>query len=131
MGKIGIMICYDRHFPEAARMLGLAGAEYIFVPTATTTRGFSRSVWETELKAHAIANGYYVAGVNRVGTELESEYYGASLFVDPIGEIIAQAGDKETVLVVDLPHERIDEVRRIWPFLRDRRPDAYGEIIAP
>ena len=66
-----------------------------------------------------------------MGTELESEYYGASLFVDPIGEIIAQAGDKETVLVVDLPHERIDEVRRIWPFLRDRRPDAYGEIIAP
>ena len=131
LGKIGIMICYDRHFPEAARMLGLAGAEYIFVPTATTKRGFSRSVWETELKAHAIANGYYVAGVNRVGTELESEYYGASVFVDPIGEVIAQAGDKETVLVVDLPHERIDEVRRIWPFLRDRRPDAYGEIIAP
>ena len=88
-------------------------------------------MWETELKAHAMANGDYVAGVNRVGTELESEYYGASVFVDPIGEVIAQAGDKETVLVVDLPHERIDEVRRIWPFFRDRRPDAYGEIIAP
>ena len=131
LGKIGIMICYDRHFPEAARMLGLAGAEYVFVPTATTKRGFSRSVWEIELRAHAIANGYYVAGVNRVGTELESEYYGASLFVDPIGEIIAQADDKETVLVVDLPRERIDEVRRVWPFFRDRRPDAYDAIIAP
>ena len=93
--------------------------------------GFSRSVWEIELRAHAIANSYYVAGVNRVGTKLESEYYGARLFVDPIGEVIAQADDKETVLVVDLPRERIDEVRRVWPFFRDRRPDAYDAIIAP
>ena len=89
-GRIGIMICYDRHFPESARALGLGGAEYVFVPTATTTRGYSRSVWETELRAHAIANGFYVAGVNRVGVELESTYYGASVFIDPIGEIVAQ-----------------------------------------
>ncbi|MCP5155899.1 MAG: acyltransferase [Ectothiorhodospiraceae bacterium] len=131
LGKVGIMICYDRHFPESARMLGLAGAEYVFVPTATTTRGFSRSVWEPELRGHAIANGFFVAGVNRVGTELESTYYGASVFVDPIGQIVAQAGDGEEVLVADLPRERIEEVRKVWPFYRDRRPDAYGAIVKP
>ncbi len=131
LGRIGIMICYDRHFPEAARALGLAGAEYVFVPTATTTRGFSRSVWEPELRGHAIANGYWVAGVNRVGTELESTYYGASVFVDPIGQIVARAGDAEEVLVADLPRERVEEVRRVWPFYRDRRPDAYGALVRP
>src|SRR3990172_8019752 len=94
-GKIGIMICYDRHFPEAARSLGLNGAEFVFVPTATTIRGFSRAVWEAELRGHAIANGYFVGGVNRVGQEFDSTYYGASVFVDPIGQIAAQAGEKD------------------------------------
>lgn len=131
LGRIGIMICYDRHFPESARMLGLGGAEYVFVPTATTTRGFSRSVWETELRGHAIANGFYVAGVNRVGTELESTYYGASVFIDPIGAVVAQAGNGEEVLVADLPRQRIEEVRKAWPFYRDRRPDAYDAIVRP
>ena len=131
LGRIGIMICYDRHFPEAARALGLGGAEFVFVPTATTTRGFSRSVWETELRGHAIANGFYVAGVNRVGVELESTYYGASVFVGPIGEVIAQAGDGEEVLVADLPRERVEEVRKVWPFYRDRRPDAYAGLVSP
>lgn len=131
LGRIGIMICYDRHFPESARALGLAGAEFVFVPTATTTRGFSRSVWETELRAHAIANGFYVAGVNRVGTELESTYYGASVFIDPIGQVIAQAGDGEEILMAELPRERIDEVRKVWPFYRDRRPDAYATLVKP
>jgi len=131
LGRIGIMICYDRHFPEAARALGLGGAEYVFVPTATTTRGFSRSVWVAELRGHAIANGFWIAGVNRVGTELESTYYGASAFVDPIGQVVAQAGDGEEVLVADLPRERVEEVRRVWPFFRDRRPDAYGALVRP
>lgn len=131
LGRIGIMICYDRHFPEAARALGLAGAEYVFVPTATTTRGYSRSVWEAELRGHAIANGFFVAGVNRVGTELESSYYGASVAIDPIGEVVAQAGADEQVLVCDLPQERIEEVRRTWPFYRDRRPDAYAPLVQP
>ena len=131
LGRVGIMVCYDRHFPEAARALGLAGAEYVFVPTATTTRGFSRSVWEAELRGHAIANGFWVAGVNRVGTELESSYYGASVAIDPIGEVVAQAGDDEQVLVCDLPRERVEEVRKVWPFYRDRRPDAYASIVAP
>ena len=130
-GRIGIMICYDRHFPESARALGLGGAEYVFVPTATTTRGYSRSVWETELRAHAIANGFYVAGVNRVGVELESTYYGASVFIDPIGEIVAQAGDGEEVLVAELAPARLEEVRSVWPFYRDRRPDAYATLVRP
>lgn len=130
-GRVGIMICYDRHFPEAARALGLAGAEYVFVPTATTTRGFSRSVWEPELRGHAIANGFWVGGVNRVGTELESSYYGASVFIDPIGQIHAQAGDGEEVLLADLPRERVEEVRKAWPFFRDRRPDAYAALVQP
>ena len=130
-GRIGIMICYDRHFPESARALGIAGAEYVFVPTATTTRGYSRRVWETELRAHAIANGFYVAGVNRVGVELESTYYGASVFIDPIGEIVAQAGGEDEVLVADLPRARVEEVRGVWPFYRDRRPDAYASLVRP
>lgn len=130
-GRIGIMICYDRHFPESARSLGLNGADVVFVPTATTVRGLSSKVWEAELRGHAIANGYFVAGVNRVGIELESTYYGRSVFVDPIGEILAQAGNDEEVLVADLDPARIEEVRRAWPFFRDRRPDAYGRIVEP
>ena len=129
IGRIGIMICYDRHFPEAARALGLAGAEYVFVPTATTTRGFSSTVWEAELRGHAIANGFWVVGVNRVGTELESTYYGASVIIDPIGQIHTQAGDSEEVVVADLPQARIEEVRKAWPFYRDRRPDAYTSLV--
>ena len=131
VGRLGIMICYDRHFPEAARSLGLNGAEVVFVPTATTTRGFSRSVWEAELRGHAIANGFFVGGVNRVGTEFESQYYGASVFIDPIGQVIAQAGDKDEVLVADLDPARLEEVRLKWPFYRDRRPDSYGRLVQP
>ena len=130
-GRVGIMICYDRHFPEAARALGLNGAQVVFVPTATTLRGFSRSVWEAELRGPAIANGYFLGGVNRVGKERESDYYGASVFIDPIGQTVAQAGDQEEVLVADLSLARLDEVRRAWPFFRDRRPDSYGPIVQP
>jgi beta-ureidopropionase len=130
-GRVGIMICYDRHFPEAARALGLNGAEVVFVPTATTLRGFSRSVWEAELRGHAIANSYFVGGVNRVGTERESDYYGASIFIDPIGQTVAQAGDQEEVLVAELNLERLEEVRRAWPFFRDRRPDSYRRLVQP
>ena len=132
VGRIGIMIGYDRHFPESARMLGLGGAEIVFVPTATTRRGFSGSVWEIELRAHAIANGFFVGGVNRVGTERESEYYGRSLWIDPIGGIVTQASETdEEALVADLDLARVEEVRRVWPFFRDRRPEAYGRIGAP
>lgn len=131
LGRVGVMICYDRHFPEAARALGLAGAEIVFVPTATTTRGFSRSVWEPELRGHAIANGFWVVGVNRVGTEYESSYYGASVVVDPIGQIHAQCGEAEEVLVTEVSLARVEEVRQVWPFYRDRRPDAYASLVKP
>lgn len=130
-GRIGIMICYDRHFPEAARMLGLAGAEVIFVPTAACSP-FAAKAWEVELRGHAIANGVFVAGVNRVGTEFESTYFGGSLFIDPLGEVLARAGSEaEEVLVANLDRKRLEEVRLVWPFYRDRRPEAYGRIVAP
>ncbi|HLI11643.1 MAG TPA: nitrilase-related carbon-nitrogen hydrolase [Alphaproteobacteria bacterium] len=130
-GRIGVMICYDRHFPESARMLGLGGAEAIFVPTAACS-AFARKAWEVELRGHAIANGVFVAGVNRVGVEYDSTYFGASVVIDPIGEIIAQASETaEETLVVDLDQARLEAVRKVWPFYRDRRPDAYGRIVAP
>ena len=130
-GRIGIMICYDRHFPESARMLGLAGAEVIFVPTAACS-AYAAKAWEIELRGHAIANGVFVAGVNRVGTEFDSTYFGCSLFVDPLGEVLMRAGpDEEQVLVADLHRARLEEVRAVWPFYRDRRPEAYGRIVEP
>jgi N-carbamoylputrescine amidase len=88
-------------------------------------------VWEAELRGHAIANGFFVGGVNRVGTELDSEYYGASVFIDPIGETVAQAGDKDEALVAELSLARLEEVRRAWPFFRDRRPDSYDRLVQP
>ena len=86
---------------------------------------------EVELRGHAIANGFFVAGVNRVGTEFDSTYYGASVFIDPIGEVIAQAANGEEVLIADLDLDRLEEVRKVWPFYRDRRPDAYPNIVDP
>lgn len=130
-GKIGMMICYDRHFPESARMLGLAGAEVVFVPTAACS-DFARKAWEVELRGHAIANGVFIAAVNRVGKELDSDYFGASIFVDPIGQVIAQAsGTEEEVLVADLERARLEATRSVWPFYRDRRPEAYAPIVEP
>src|SRR3954452_18012205 len=102
VGKVGVYICYDRHFPEGARMLGLHGAELMFIPSATS-RGLSMHLWFIEQTAHAIANGYWVGTINRVGQEKEfgpNEYYGSSYFADPRGKIIAQASDKEEQLLV-------------------------------
>lgn len=129
--KIGVYICYDRHFPEGARLLGLHGAEVVFNPSATTS-GHSDSIWKIEQPAHAVANGYFVGALNRVGHEQPwdiGNFYGASYFVDPIGAIVAEAaGDQEEIVVGDLDLGRIDEVRAHWQFYRDRRPDTYGEI---
>ena len=129
---IGVYICYDRHFPEGARALGLNGAEIVFNPSATVA-GLSEYLWELEQPAHAVANGYFVGAINRVGTEAPwniGEFYGSSYFCSPRGKIIAQAGrDRDEVLVADLDLDEIKEVRTVWQFFRDRRPETYGELV--
>ena len=127
-GRLGILICHDRHYPEGARALGLNGAEILLVPSATPTASLSVRVWEKELAAHAIFNEYYVAGLNRVGIEGEYTYYGRSVFLDPTGEIMAQAGEGEEVLIAEWDLDVIVERRRAWQFYRDRRPDTYGVL---
>ena len=131
--RIGVYICYDRHFPEGARCLGLNGAEIIFNPSATVA-GLSEYLWKLEQPAHAVANGYFVGAINRVGTEAPwniGEFYGQSYFCDPRGQIIAEASrDKDELVVAELNMDVIREVRNTWQFFRDRRPDAYGAIVA-
>lgn len=131
--RIGVYICYDRHFPEGARCLGLNGAEIIFNPSATVA-GLSEYLWKLEQPAHAVANGYFVGAINRVGTEAPwniGEFYGQSYFCDPRGQIIAEASrDQDELVVADLDMDKIREVRNTWQFFRDRRPDAYGPIVA-
>ncbi|MBA4122941.1 MAG: acyltransferase [Acidobacteria bacterium] len=131
--RIGVYICYDRHFPEGARCLGLNGAEIIFNPSATVA-GLSEYLWKLEQPAHAVANGYFVGAINRVGYEAPwniGEFYGQSYFCDPRGQIVAEAArDKDELVVADLNFDMIREVRNTWQFFRDRRPDAYGQIVA-
>jgi N-carbamoylputrescine amidase len=131
--RIGVYICYDRHFPEGARCLGLNGAEIIFNPSATVA-GLSEYLWKLEQPAHAVANGYFVGAINRVGYEAPwniGEFYGQSYFCDPRGQIVAEAArDKDELVVADLDFDMIREVRNTWQFFRDRRPDAYGQIVA-
>jgi beta-ureidopropionase len=130
--RIGVYICYDRHFPEGARALGLNGAEIVFNPSATVA-GLSEYLWELEQPAHAVANGYFVGAINRVGTEKPwniGEFYGKSYFCNPRGKLIAQASrDKDEVVVADLDLEMIAEVRKTWQFFRDRRPDSYRGLV--
>jgi N-carbamoylputrescine amidase len=132
-GRIGVYICYDRHFPEGARALGLAGAEIVFNPSATVA-GLSEYLWELEQPAHAVANGYFVGAINRVGHEQPwdiGEFYGKSYFCNPRGKIIAQASrDSDELVVADLDLDQIREVRNIWQFYRDRRPESYGALVA-
>ncbi len=129
--KIGVYICYDRHFPEGARVLGLKGAEIVFNPSATVA-GLSEYLWELEQPAHAVANSYFIAAINRVGHEKPwdiGEFYGKSYFCDPRGKIIAQASrDKDELLVADLNLDLIQEVRSTWQFFRDRRPETYQPL---
>jgi len=129
---IGVYICYDRHFPEGARILGLNGAEIIFNPSATVA-GLSEYLWELEQPAHAVANGYFVGAINRVGVEAPwniGEFYGSSYFCNPKGKIIAQASrDKDELVVADLDLDQIKEVRNVWQFYRDRRPETYDKIV--
>jgi len=129
--KIGIFICYDRHFPECARVLALNGAEILFNPSATTS-GKSQYLWELEQPAQAVANGVFIGANNRVGCEKPWEFgtfYGSSYFVDPRGEFLAKGSeDQDEVVVADLDLEVIREVRDGWQFFRDRRPEMYPEI---
>ncbi len=130
--KIGVYICYDRHFPEGARALGLNGAEIVFNPSATVA-GLSEYLWKLEQPAHAVANGYFVGAINRVGYEDPwriGEFYGTSYFCDPRGQIIAEASrDKAELLVADLNLDKIHEVRSTWQFFRDRRPELYRDLV--
>ena len=132
--RIGVYICYDRHFPEGARMLGLHGAEIVYNPSATVA-GLSEYLWKLEQPAHAVANGYFVGAINRVGTEAPwriGEFYGQSYFCDPRGKFLAEGPrDKDAVVVADLNLDLIEEVRSVWQFYRDRRPDAYGPLVQP
>jgi N-carbamoylputrescine amidase len=131
--RIGVYICYDRHFPEGARALGLNGAEIVFNPSATVA-GLSEYLWKLEQPAHAVANGYFVGAINRVGHEQPwdiGEFYGQSYFCDPRGKIIAEAPrDKDALVVADLNLDLIREVRNTWQFFRDRRPESYGDLVA-
>ena len=131
--RIGVYICYDRHFPEGARALGLNGAEIVFNPSATH-RGLSEYIWRIEQPAAAVANMYYVGAINRVGIEDigDNDFYGQSYFVDPEGKFVGDVGDafKPELIVRDLDMDKITEVRHRWAFYRDRRPDAYDDLTA-
>lgn len=132
--KVGVYICYDRHFPEGARALGLNGAEIVYNPSATVA-GLSQYLWKLEQPAHAVANGYFMGCINRVGEEKPwsiGRFYGSSYFVDPRGNIFASASeDKDELLVAEFDLDMIDEVRSTWQFYRDRRPESYGDLVAP
>lgn len=129
--KVGVYICYDRHFPEGARILGLNGAEIVYNPSATVA-GLSQYLWKLEQPAHAAANGYFMGCINRVGTEKPwniGKFYGSSYFVDPRGQIFAQASeDNDELLISEFDLGMIEEVRATWQFFRDRRPESYGKI---
>jgi N-carbamoylputrescine amidase len=130
--KVGVYICYDRHFPEGARLLGLNGAEIVFNPSATV-EGLSMYLWKLEQPAHAVANGYFMGNINRVGTEAPwniGRFYGTSYFCNPRGQVVAEASENDDeLLVADLDLDMIEEVRNTWQFYRDRRPETYYDMI--
>ena len=140
-GPVGVLVCWDQWYPEGARLTALQGANVLFYPTAIGWHPSEKEqygaaqldAWRTIQRAHAIANGVYVAAVNRVGFEGPAdhglEFWGSSFIADPFGQVIAQAStDQEEILVAECDPKRMDEVRRNWPFLRDRRIDAYGQL---
>ncbi len=144
VGKLGLLVCWDQWYPEAARLMALKGAEMLIYPTAIgwfdedgeAEKERQRSAWETIQRGHAIANGLPVISVNRIGKELDDKkqldgirFWGNSFVAGPQGEIIAKASnDQEEVIVIDIDLKRCEEVRRIWPFLRDRRIETYGDL---
>ncbi len=134
VGKVGVYICYDRHFPDGARCLGLGGAEIVFNPSATVA-GLSEYLWKLEQPAHAVANQYFIGAINRPGTEPPwnfGEFYGTSYFCDPRGRIMAEGKRiEDDIVTADLDLDMIREVRNTWQFFRDRRPETYQQIVAP
>jgi len=134
VGKVGVYICYDRHFPEGWRALGLNGAQIVFNPSATSA-GLSDHLWKLEQPAAAVANEYYIGAINRVGIEEygDDDFYGTSYFVGPEGRIVGETGDRNhgELIVRDLDLDLIDTVRNKWAFYRDRRPDAYADLVRP
>jgi N-carbamoylputrescine amidase len=134
VGRIGVYICYDRHFPEGWRALGLAGATVVFNPSATS-RGLSSYLWQLEQPAAAVANEYFIGAINRVGIEDlgDDDFYGTSYFVDPEGKMVDAVGSAHDpeLIVRDLNLDLLAEVRERWAFYRDRRPEAYGSLVQP
>ena len=132
--RLGVYICYDRHFPEGWRALALNGAEYIVNPSATVA-GLSQYLWKLDQPAAAVANGCYIGAINRVGTEAPwniGKFYGSSYVVDPRGELLCEASEDETQLVTaDMDMNKVREVRNLWQFFRDRRPETYGDLTRP
>ncbi len=130
--NVGTVICYDRHFPEGPRALALNGCDLMFVPTATAA---GSSIWELELQAHAVANLMWVGGVNRVGVDQgggPTDFYGRSFFTSPAGEVVARLGhESDAILHCEIDTDVSGQLRDEWGFFRDRRPDAYGALVAP
>ncbi len=138
-GKLGVLICWDQWYPEAARLMALGGAQILIYPTAigwlpdekTTLGDAQHCAWETVQRGHAVANGCYLAAVNRTGSYHQTEFWGQSFVANPYGEIVAKASTAhEQILYHDLNFQAVEDFRRIWPFFRDRRIDAYGELTA-
>lgn len=136
-GRLGVLVCWDQWYPEAARLTAMSGAQILFYPTAI---GWLKSekaelgkaqhtAWETVQRGHAVANGCYVAAVNRVGVEEETEFWGQSFVANPYGEIIAKGSvTDEEILIVPCDIKAMEDFRRIWPFFRDRRIDSYADL---
>jgi N-carbamoylputrescine amidase len=130
--RLGVYICYDRHFPEGFRALALHGADVVFTPSATGPH--SRHIWDLEIRASAVANGIFIGAINRVGEEAPwnvARFFGNSFFAGPRGEIIAQGGDGDELITADLDLALSRQVRHEWQFFRDRRPDVYGVLSDP